>query len=294
VVPRAKIAITLISGSQRGRSWTGQSASATSSLRCSTVILRSAKIASGGGGEAPCHGQRGEPFERVWHCGTTGDRHVTMVPVARRTHLVIFDCDGVLVDSDRLSLRIQAEAITDLGWPMSFEDCVREFLGIGMPATLRRIEERTGRPIPEGWESALEQRVYEAFKHELEPVPGIVGALNHIRVPTCVASSGTHQKMRFTLGLTNLYARFEGRIFSASDVERGKPAPDLFLLAARTMGVEPSGCLVVEDSPAGVEAARAAGMRVLAYAATTPREWLARDGVIVFDDMSQLPDLIAS
>lgn len=142
---------------------------------------------------------------------------------------MIFDCDGVLVDSDRISLRIQAERISALGLEMSYEDCVRDFLGLGMPATLKILAERLGRPVPDRWVAELDSAVRDGFRRELTPVPGIVEALERIEVPACVASSGSHEKMRLTLGLTGLWDRFAERIFSADEVQRGKPAPDLFL-----------------------------------------------------------------
>ena len=209
------------------------------------------------------------------------------------TDLVIFDCDGVLIDSDRISLRVQAEMLCELGVPTSYDACVRDFLGIGMPATLAAITARLGRPVPPSWIDELDQAVRTAFTHELTPTPGIVEALNHITVPTCIASNGSHDKMRFTLGLTNLYRRFDGRIFSGDEVAHGKPAPDLFLHAAHSMTTAAAGCVVVEDSPSGVQAAKAAGMRVLGYAATTPKDWL-HDADVVFADMADLPALIAS
>jgi beta-phosphoglucomutase-like phosphatase (HAD superfamily) len=122
--------------------------------------------------------------------------------------LVIFDCDGVLVDSDRISLRIQAERISALGLKTTYEDCVREFLGLGMEATLEILGERLGRPVPEGWETELNAVVRESFRRELQPVPGVIAALEEIELPTCVASSGSHEKMRLTLGLTGLWDRF--------------------------------------------------------------------------------------
>lgn len=210
----------------------------------------------------------------------------------RRLELVIFDCDGILVDSDSISLQIQAEALTELGLPMTFDECFREFAGIGMPRTIEIVEQRLGRPIPKGWEQALQQRVYEAFERELKPVPGIVPALEAIDADVCVASSGTHEKMKLTLGLTGLYDRFEGRIFSSTEVPRAKPAPDLFLHAASELQKQPSNCVVVEDSPAGVEAARAAGMYALAYAATTPASVLQGPNTTVFEDMRELPRLL--
>lgn len=206
--------------------------------------------------------------------------------------LVIFDCDGVLVDSDRIALRIQAERITALGLPTTYEDCVRDFLGLGMPATLRILEERLGGPLPEGWTRDLDAAVRDGFRRELRPVPGIVAALGEIDAPTCVASSGSQEKMRLTLGLTGLRERFEGRIFSADEVERGKPAPDLFLFAAERMGAAPQDCVVVEDSPFGARAARAAGMRALGYAADGDGTALAAEGAEVFAAMAELPGVI--
>jgi HAD superfamily hydrolase (TIGR01509 family) len=211
--------------------------------------------------------------------------------------LVIFDCDGVLVDSDRISLRIQAERISALGLPTTYEECVEEFLGIGMPATLRQIEARLGRPLPEGWEAELGAAVRDAFREELQPVPGIVEALDGIGLQTCIASSGSHEKMTLTLGLTGLYERFAGRIFSADEVERGKPDPDIFFYAAERMGAVPERCVVVEDSPWGVAAAVAAGMSAFGYAADAdPRAAavLGDAGAIVFTEMASLPRLLAA
>jgi HAD superfamily hydrolase (TIGR01509 family) len=206
--------------------------------------------------------------------------------------LVVFDCDGVLVDSDRISLRIQAERISALGLEMSYEECVRDFLGLGMPATLRILAERLGRPLPEGWETELDAAVRDGFRRELTPVPGIAEALERIELPACVASSGNHEKMRLTLGLTGLWDRFAGRIFSADEVKHGKPAPDLFLLAASRMSTPPERCIVVEDSPFGIAAAKAAGMSALGFAAATSAARLdAADAV--FTAMEDLPGFIS-
>ncbi len=207
--------------------------------------------------------------------------------------LVIFDCDGVLVDSDRISLRIQADQITALGLPTTYEDCVRDFLGLGMPATIRILEERLGEPLPEGWAERLDAAFREAFRRELRPVEGVHAALDAIAVPTCVASSGSQAKMRLTLGLTDLRDRFSGRIFSADEVERGKPAPDLFLHAAGRIGVAPERCVVVEDSPFGVAAAVSAGMRALGYVPGGDGRDLNLAGAEVFTSMARLPALVA-
>lgn len=206
--------------------------------------------------------------------------------------LVIFDCDGVLVDSDRISLQIQAERLTALGLPTTYEDCVRDFLGIGMPATVALVERRLGARLPAGWLDDLEVAVRDSFARQLRPIPGIEAALAALPTATCIASSGSHAKMRYTLGLTGLWDYFQGRIFSGDEVENGKPAPDLFLHAARSMSASPDRCVVVEDSPHGVRAARSAGMFVAGYAATTPAASLA-EADVVFSDMADLPDLIA-
>jgi len=205
---------------------------------------------------------------------------------------VIFDCDGVLVDSDRISLRIQAERISALGLETSYEDCVRDFLGLGMPATLQILTKRLGRPLPSGWEEELDAAVREGFRCELQPVRGVVEALEEIDLPTCIASSGSQEKMRFTLGLTGLWDRFVGRIYSADEVQRGKPAPDLFLHAASCMATPPERCVVVEDSPFGVAGAKAAGMSALGYLPEGSGELLEREGAHTFETMAELPALL--
>ena len=206
--------------------------------------------------------------------------------------LVIFDCDGVLVDSDRISLRIQAERISALGLETSYEDCIRDFLGLGMPATLKILTERLGHPLPSKWEEELDIAVREGFRRELQPVRGVVEALEEIDLPTCIASSGSQEKMRFTLGLIGLWDRFVGRIYSADEVRRGKPAPDLFLYAASCMATPPERCVVVEDSPFGVAGAKAAGMSALGYSPEGRGELLEREGANTFESMAELPALL--
>jgi HAD superfamily hydrolase (TIGR01509 family) len=205
--------------------------------------------------------------------------------------LVIFDCDGVLVDSERLAVRIEAEVITALGWPLTEADIVDRFVGRSDSYMQAEIERNIGRGVD--WERELAPHYRKAFEQELRPVAGITDALDRITTATCVASSGTHDKLRFTLGLTGLYDRFAGRIYSASEVANGKPAPDLFLHAARQMGAATARCAVIEDSVSGVEAGVAAGMTVFAFAGgVTPRSKLTRDGVAVFDEMRALPGLL--
>ncbi len=207
---------------------------------------------------------------------------------------MIFDCDGVLVDSERLAVRVESALISELGWPLSEADILERFVGRSDAYMLAQIEQAIGRPVPE-FQPRYEELLHEAFRHELTAVAGIEGALDSLRHQTCVASSGTHEKMRLTLGLTGLLPRFEGRIFSATEVTAGKPAPDLFLHAARRCGVAPADCVVVEDSRSGVEAARAAGMRSLGYCGgITPSAWLEGPGTTIFDDMGRVPALLES
>ena len=207
--------------------------------------------------------------------------------------LVIFDCDGVLVDSEPLSNRILAEHLTAIGLPTTFEDAVRDFMGRSWKTCTEIIEGRLGRPLPEGWADGYHADVFAAFERELEPVPGLPQALGAIDLPTCVASSSGHERIRTALTATGLLERFDGRIFSATEVEHGKPAPDLFLHAARRMGVAPGACVVVEDAPAGAEAGRRAGMTVLAYAGSTSPALLEAQGATVFGSMEELPALIS-
>jgi HAD superfamily hydrolase (TIGR01509 family) len=207
--------------------------------------------------------------------------------------LIIFDCDGVLVDSERLSIRIDAIYLERLGWPMSQEEIVQRWVGRSDADMRTEIEEHIGGPIPPDVEEEFGRIYREIFDRELASVDGIREALDVITVPRCVASSGKHDTIRRNLALTGLSGYFGERIFSATDVEHGKPAPDLFLFAARTLGAEPSRCAVVEDSVYGVEAALAAGMLALAYAGgVTAADRLARPGAVVFTDMRQLPDLL--
>lgn len=214
--------------------------------------------------------------------------------MSRALELVIFDCDGVLVDSERIAVRTDVQVLARLGWVLTEAECVERFVGLSDRSIKAAIEAHLGRVLPEDWDQGFQSLYRDAFAAELTPVPGVVEALDQITLPTCVASSSSHDKLRFTLGLTGLYERFAGRIFSAYEVARGKPAPDLFLHAASRMGVEPAACAVVEDSRYGVEAARAAGMRAFGFAGgLTPAAWLQAPGTVVFSDMQELPALLA-
>ncbi|WP_406345997.1 HAD family hydrolase [Streptomyces sp. NBC_00648] len=208
--------------------------------------------------------------------------------------LVIFDCDGVLVDSERIAVRVQVALGAELGWPLTEDEVIDRFIGRSSASIGEQIATRLGDEAAVVWWERFERLHREAVDAGLLPVDGLPEALDTVTLPTCVASSGSHGKMRHTLGRTGLYERFEGRIYSATEVARGKPAPDLFLHAARQMGVDPAACVVVEDSRPGVEAARAAGMRAFGYAGgLTPAERLEGPDTVVFHDMRKLPLLLA-
>jgi HAD superfamily hydrolase (TIGR01509 family) len=215
--------------------------------------------------------------------------------VTTRFDLVIFDCDGVLVDSERLSIRLDAELLDRVGWPLDEQQIVDRWVGRTEAAMKAEIEEHLGRDVGPEWD-AFAERYVRAFAEELEPVDGVAAAVDAIQatgVATCVASSGGIDKIRRNLAKTGLLDRFDGRLFSGDDVEHGKPAPDLFLHAAATMGASPARTAVIEDSVHGVAAGLAAGMAVFAYTSgVTPAERLARPGVALFDEMRDLPPLL--
>lgn len=213
-----------------------------------------------------------------------------------RYELVIFDNDGVLVDSEILSNTLLAGCLTELGHPTTLEESIRDFMGSAMHRVHEIVHERSGRRLPEDFDEVFHARVFAAFERELQAVDGVVEVLEKLTADGaryCVGSSGSHERIRVGHRRTGLDRWFgDGRVFSAQDVGRGKPAPDLFLYAAERMGVAPERCVVVEDSPLGVQAARAAGMDVYGYTAMTPAERLAGANGL-FSDMRELPVLLA-
>jgi HAD superfamily hydrolase (TIGR01509 family) len=221
------------------------------------------------------------------------------MPEPNHIHLVIFDCDGVLVDSEPIACRVMARELTVLGYPLSPDDCQERFTGVSMKTVMAMIEADWGQALPAGFEDHLREKDFEAFRAELEPVRGVEEMLADLDIPRCVASSGTPEKIRFTLTVTGLIGAFEPHLFSARMVEHGKPAPDLFLHAAERMATPPGSCVVVEDSVAGIQAARAAGIRVLGFAGAGHAgpgyaESLAAAGAdTVFTRMPDLPTLLA-
>jgi HAD superfamily hydrolase (TIGR01509 family) len=212
--------------------------------------------------------------------------------------LVIFDCDGVLVDSEPLANVSFSRALKAEGLDWSAEETMRRLMGLSLKSCLEICEAEIGARLPDDFLERMQAVTYQSFcDAPLQPIAGVreaIQALQAAGLETCVASSGSPDKMRFTLGLTGLWELFDGRIFSASQVPRGKPFPDLFLHAALAMNVQPFDCIVVEDSVPGVRAARSAGMRALAYAGEpyANRAALAGAGGEAFDDMKKLPALV--
>lgn len=179
--------------------------------------------------------------------------------------LVIFDCDGVLVDSEPTALEILLDTLAAAGLPMEAEAASERFLGRSLQSTVDILAEEFGLELDDASLAAMRARLYAAFRAGLRPIEGVAETVDALPCRSCVASSSQPERIELSLRVAGLWPRFEGRVFSATMVARGKPAPDLFLHAAGAMGFAPPDCLVVEDSPAGVQAAQAGGMRVVGF-----------------------------
>jgi HAD superfamily hydrolase (TIGR01509 family) len=219
-------------------------------------------------------------------------------PALNNFDLIIFDCDGVLVDSEVISCRAHADVLTRHGYPITSEQVFDRFLGRSTRQAHLEVEAELGRSLPDDFNAQLQDELYRSFEATLQAVPYIDDALRAIIQPVCVASSGSQERMRVSLGRAGLYDKLAPNIFSASQVANGKPAPDLFLFAAERMAAAPGRCLVIEDSIPGITGARAAGMTVFGFHggshcqpghAETLR---AAGALLTFDDMRQLPGLI--
>lgn len=214
---------------------------------------------------------------------------------------VIFDCDGVLVDSEVIATTVLLEAIAEVGGQVDEHFAYTRFLGVSTIAVVDILAREFKVDLTAEHLINMRSRLRDRLRHELKPIPGVAQAIGQLETPYCVASSSQPERIRLALAVTGLLDAFEPHIYSASMVRRGKPAPDLFLHAASSMGLDPAECIVIEDSPAGIQAAQAAGMRVLAFvggsharlselhAAATA---LAPDSII--DDMRDLPGLLAT
>ena len=217
---------------------------------------------------------------------------VSGVGVSGRGRLVVFDCDGVLVDSERLNVALDVEAIGELGWAITREEVIARHVGLSEADATADIESVIGRPVPAEWVLRWRSAYHAAYEMQLEAVPGVGAAIADLVADgwaVCVATSGERATTWRKLARCGLAQWFtEATVFTAADVARGKPAPDLFLWAGAQLGVAPERCVVVEDSPHGVAAARAAGMPCVGFAGSVTSRGQLVDADVVIDDMSAL------
>ena len=214
--------------------------------------------------------------------------------------LVIFDCDGVLVDSEPLANEVLAECLTELGHPHTMSECTTKYVGKSIPTIITEIEQATGDTLPDDFHAELWRRDQIAFTDRLQPIEGVADAAAALPHARCVASSSRPERIRNSLSVTGLIGLFEPHLFSASQVANGKPAPDLFLFAAAEMGASAADCVVIEDAVPGVQGGKAAGMRVLGFTGGGhcepghDRKLIDAGADQVFDDMRNLVDLLNS
>lgn len=223
------------------------------------------------------------------------------MPLTKRPDLVIFDCDGVLVDSEPISLDVLLGVLREVGVEISHETGYRQMLGKSLATNIAWVKDTYGLSVTESHLGNMRDQLFERFRTELKPVKGVAEAIAALGLPVCVASSSQPDRIALSLELTGLLGLFGQNIFSATMVSRGKPAPDLFLHAAGHMGVAPQSCLVIEDSPAGIQAAQAADMAVFAFTGGSHaepaglREAVAKlkpDAII--GEMAELPVLLSA
>lgn len=209
--------------------------------------------------------------------------------------LIIFDCDGTLVDTERVGNQVLIECIRDLGVQISLDEALASFAGRKMADTLTLVEEKLGQPLPGNFLEFLREQMYVAFQASLEPmagVPDLLKALQGAGIPVCVASNGPQEKMEVSLEVTSLLPYFRGKLFSGYDCGSWKPDPAIFLYAAERMGFSAERCIVVEDSIFGVQAAQKAGMRVFGYAPGGSGVSLEKEGARIFRHMDELVPLL--
>ncbi|MCE9647733.1 MAG: HAD family hydrolase [Chloroflexi bacterium] len=211
----------------------------------------------------------------------------------RSFDLVIFDCDGVLVNSEPLANQVYVQMLGDYGYQVNTEEYLREFSGVAITQRLAVTSQRLNWSPPENFHAVFNQRLATLTQRELQPVPGIHALIDSLTAPICVASNGSRSEIMLRLKIANLTDKFGDAIFSGLDVPHPKPAPDVFLAAARSFNIPPSRCIVVEDSLPGVTAAVRAGMKVYGHAALTPAWSLQETGAIPFVNMFELKKILS-
>jgi HAD superfamily hydrolase (TIGR01509 family) len=205
---------------------------------------------------------------------------------------IIFDCDGVLVDSEAISAKIFQEMILELGTEIEFDTVLEQITGTSMKENLLFISEIINSDLPANFETEFRKRSYEAFKTDLKPIKGIRELLKKIKVPVGVASSGPAEKIRLNLTTTNLIQFFGENIFSSYEIQSWKPEPDIYLFAAKKMGFKPGECAVIEDSLPGIQAAKAGGFNVFGFAHDKNKTAFEELGATVFFEMDELSKLL--
>src|SRR5215470_1742671 len=215
--------------------------------------------------------------------------------IARHFELVIFDCDGVLVDSEPIINQAHASVLTACGYSITEQGLVERFCAMSDREMLEIVEREWGRPLPASYSERVELMIEVEFHQSLAAIEGVAEVLDALTLPICVASSSTLEQIRRKLELTRLLQHFDENLFSATIVARGKPAPDLFLYAAQQLAVAADRCLVIEDSPAGIEAARGAGMAAIGFSGGSHcglghgARLMKHGAALVIDHMRQLP-----
>lgn len=215
------------------------------------------------------------------------------MPASSRFECVIFDCDGVLIDSETIALPVLGTMLAELGAHLDIDEVHRRFGGLSMTQVMAVVEDTLGAPPPDTFQAEVVRRWEDAFRTDLIPIPGVTDVLEGLRLPFCTASNADSHELRFNLDQSGLRHHFGDRLLSATDVEHPKPAPDLYLLAARTMGVDPAVCAVIEDTPTGVAAGTAAGMHVFGYSTRHSEDVLRAAGARdIFRHMDELLPLL--
>jgi len=210
-----------------------------------------------------------------------------------RFEFVIFDCDGVLIDSETIALPVLGTMLAELGVHLDVPEVHRRFGGLSIAQVMAAVADTLGTIPPETFEADLARRWEDALRTELVPIPGVTAVLEGLRLPFCTASNAESHEVRFNLDVVGLRHHFGDRIFAATDVAHPKPAPDLYLLAARTYGVDPARCAVIEDTPTGAAAGAAAGMHVFGYSTRHPEDLLRAAGARdIFRPMDELLPLL--
>lgn len=205
---------------------------------------------------------------------------------------IIFDCDGVLVDTEKIGNGILLEMASEHGFEMKIEDAYRDFNGRNLKECFQHIETAIDKKLPDNFESEYRERSFEAFKTQVKPMEGVVDFIEKLQIPYCVASSGPVEKIRLNLEVSGLLEKFEGKIFSSYEIKSWKPDPGIFLFAAKEMGFEVKDCIVIEDSKAGVKAGVSGGFKVYGFANGFNNADLAEEGAILFKTYEELEELL--